>query len=88
MFSADLVYVATGNTYAGAAAPSSDAVIALTLSGKIEWVKQLFPMDRLLSAAAAHPARTQTARTRAARIIDFGNSPISGAVAAWSAPPS
>jgi len=70
-----LIYVATGNTYAGAAAPSSDAVIALTLSGKIEWVKQLFPKDVFISGCRASGANPNCA-DQSGPDYDFGNSPI------------
>jgi polyvinyl alcohol dehydrogenase (cytochrome) len=70
-----LVYVATGNTYAGAAAPTSDAVIALTLSGKIEWVKQLFPKDVFISGCR-EPSANPNCADQSGPDYDFGNSPI------------
>jgi polyvinyl alcohol dehydrogenase (cytochrome) len=70
-----LIYVATGNTYAGTAAPSSDAVIALTLSGKIEWVKQLFPKDVFISGCRA-PGANPNCADQSGPDYDFGNSPI------------
>jgi len=69
------IYVATGNTYAGAAAPSSDAVVALTLSGKIEWVKQLFPKDVFISGCRAAGTNPNCA-DQSGPDYDFGNSPI------------
>jgi polyvinyl alcohol dehydrogenase (cytochrome) len=71
----ELIYVATGNSYAGAAAPTSDAVVALTLSGKIKWVKQLFPKDVFISGCRAGTANPNCA-DQSGPDYDFGNSPI------------
>ena len=71
----NLIYVATGNTYTGAAAPNSDAVVALTLSGKIEWVRQLFPDDVFISGCRAKSDNPNCADQRGPD-YDFGNSPI------------
>jgi hypothetical protein len=70
-----LIYVATGNSYAGAAAPSSDAVVALTLSGKIAWVKQLFPKDVFISGCRV-PSANPNCADQSGPDYDFGNSPI------------
>src|SRR5258708_34133292 len=70
-----LIYVATGNSYAGAAAPTSDAVIALTLSGKFEWVRQLFPNDVFISGCRVKSDNPNCADQRGPD-YDFGNSPI------------
>jgi polyvinyl alcohol dehydrogenase (cytochrome) len=70
-----LIYVATGNSYAGAAAPSSDAVVALTLSGKIAWVKQLFPKDVFISGCPV-PSANPNCADQNGPDYDFGNSPI------------
>jgi polyvinyl alcohol dehydrogenase (cytochrome) len=70
-----LIYVGTGNTYAGPAAPTSDAVIALNLSGKIEWVKQLFPEDVFVSGCRAKSENPNCADQRGPD-YDLGNSPI------------
>jgi polyvinyl alcohol dehydrogenase (cytochrome) len=70
-----LIYVATGNTYAGAAAPSSDAVVALTLSGKIAWVKQLFPKDVFISGCRT-PGANPNCADQSGPDFDFGNAPI------------
>jgi polyvinyl alcohol dehydrogenase (cytochrome) len=70
-----LIYVGTGNSYAGAAAPMSDAVIALSLAGKIEWVKQLFPEDVFVSGCRAKNENPNCADQRGPD-YDLGNSPI------------
>jgi polyvinyl alcohol dehydrogenase (cytochrome) len=70
-----LIYVGTGNTYAGAAAAASDAVVALTLAGKIQWVKQLFPADVFISGCRPHSENPNCA-DQSGPDYDFGNSPI------------
>ncbi|MGO9931153.1 MAG: PQQ-binding-like beta-propeller repeat protein [Steroidobacteraceae bacterium] len=70
-----LIYVATGNTYAGIAAAASDAVVALELSGKIAWIKQLFPKDVFISGCRAHSDNPNCA-DQSGPDYDFGNSPI------------
>jgi polyvinyl alcohol dehydrogenase (cytochrome) len=70
-----LIYVGTGNTYSGAAAPTSDAVVAIDFSGKIEWVKQLFPKDVFISGCRAHSENPNCA-DQSGPDYDFGNSPI------------
>jgi polyvinyl alcohol dehydrogenase (cytochrome) len=48
--SRNAIYVGTGNSYTGPEDPSSDAVVALDLTtGKIRWMKQLFPRDIYVS---------------------------------------
>ena len=69
------IYVGTGNTYVGAAAAASDAVVALKLSGKIEWIKQLFPKDVFISGCRAHSDNANCA-DQSGPDYDFGNSPI------------
>jgi polyvinyl alcohol dehydrogenase (cytochrome) len=71
----DLIYVGTGNSYAGAAAPTSDAVVALNLAGKIKWVKQLFPDDVFVSGCRAKGENPNCADQRGPD-YDLGNSPI------------
>jgi polyvinyl alcohol dehydrogenase (cytochrome) len=71
----ELIYVGTGNSYAGAAAPTSDAVVALNFSGKIEWVRQLFPDDVFVSGCRAKSDNPNCADQRGPD-YDFGNSPI------------
>jgi polyvinyl alcohol dehydrogenase (cytochrome) len=70
-----LIYVGTGNSYAGAAAPTSDAVVALNLAGKIKWVKQLFPDDVFVSGCRAKSENPNCADQRGPD-YDLGNSPI------------
>jgi polyvinyl alcohol dehydrogenase (cytochrome) len=69
------IYLGTGNTYAGAAAAASDAVVALKLSGKIQWIKQLFPKDVFISGCRAHSENPNCA-DQSGPDYDFGNSPI------------
>ena len=70
-----LIYVGTGNTYAGAAAAASDAVVALNLSGKIEWIKQLFPKDVFISGCRTKSDNPNCA-DQSGPDYDFGNSPM------------
>jgi polyvinyl alcohol dehydrogenase (cytochrome) len=70
-----LIYVGTGNSYAGASAPTSDAVVALNLSGRIEWVRQLFPGDVFVSGCRAKNENPNCADQKGPD-YDFGNSPI------------
>jgi polyvinyl alcohol dehydrogenase (cytochrome) len=70
-----LIYVGTGNSYTGTASPASDAVVALSFSGKIEWVKQLFPEDVFLSGCRSQSANPNCA-DQSGPDYDFGNSPI------------
>ena len=70
-----LIYVGTGNSYVGAAAPTSDAVIALNLAGKIEWVKQLFPDDVFVSGCRAKNDNPNCTDQRGPD-YDLGNSPM------------
>jgi polyvinyl alcohol dehydrogenase (cytochrome) len=72
----DLLYVGTGNTYAGAAASASDAVVALSLtSGKIQWIKQLYPKDVFISGCRA-TLDNPNCIDQSGPDYDFGNSPI------------
>jgi polyvinyl alcohol dehydrogenase (cytochrome) len=75
-----LIYVGTGNTYAGAAAAASDAVVALTLSGKIKWVKQLYPKDVFITGCRAN-SKNPNCADQSGPDYDFGNSPILATVA-------
>jgi polyvinyl alcohol dehydrogenase (cytochrome) len=70
-----LVYVGTGNTYAGVAAPASDAVVALTFSGSIKWIKQLYPKDVFITGCRAKSQNPNCA-DQSGPDYDFGNSPI------------
>jgi polyvinyl alcohol dehydrogenase (cytochrome) len=70
------VYVATGNTYTGPEQPSSDAVIALDIAtGRIKWMKQLFPKDIFVSGCRPHSDNPNCADQEGPD-YDFGNSPI------------
>ena len=69
------IYVGTGNSYSGPAAPTSDAVVALSLSGRIEWVKQLFPNDVFISGCRAKSENPNCAG-QTGPDFDFGNSPM------------
>jgi polyvinyl alcohol dehydrogenase (cytochrome) len=75
----EMIYVATGNSYAGAAAPASDAVVALSLSGRIEWVKQLFPRDVFISGCR-NKNENPNCEDQSGPDFDFGNSPILAAL--------
>jgi polyvinyl alcohol dehydrogenase (cytochrome) len=70
-----LIYVGTGNSYAGAAAAASDAVVALDFSGRIAWVKQLFPKDVFVSGCRSH-SDNPNCMDQSGPDYDFGNSPI------------
>ncbi len=70
-----LIYVGTGNTYAGVAAPTSDAVVALTLYGRIKWIKQLYPQDVFITGCRAK-SRNPNCADQSGPDYDFGNSPI------------
>ena len=70
-----LIYVGTGNSYTGAAAPASDAVVAISFAGKIEWIKQLFPKDVFVSGCRQGSANPNCA-DQSGPDYDFGNSPI------------
>lgn len=70
-----LIYVGTGNSYAGTAATTSDAVVALNLAGKIEWVKQLFADDVFVSGCRLTSENPNCA-AQPGPDYDIGNSPI------------
>ena len=74
-----LIYVGTGNSYAGSAAPGSDAVVALNLSGKIMWAKQLFANDVFVSGCRAKTGNPNCADAGGPD-YDLGNSPILAAL--------
>jgi polyvinyl alcohol dehydrogenase (cytochrome) len=72
----DVLYVGTGNSYAGAAASASDAVVALSLtSGKIQWIKQLYPKDVFISGCRVK-SENPNCVDQGGPDYDFGNSPI------------
>ena len=69
-----LVYVATGNAYTEPAAPTSDAVMALTLdTGAVQWVSQVTPGDAFV--VGCRPGN-DNCPDDAGPDFDFGNSPI------------
>jgi polyvinyl alcohol dehydrogenase (cytochrome) len=70
-----LIYVGTGNSYAGAAAAGSDAVVALDLSGRIRWMKQLFAKDVFISGCRGRNDNPNC-MDQSGPDYDFGNSPI------------
>jgi polyvinyl alcohol dehydrogenase (cytochrome) len=74
-----LIYVSTGNSYSGAAAITSDAVVALNLQGKIEWVKQLFADDVFVSGCRLKNENANCA-DQSGPDYDLGNSPILAAL--------
>jgi polyvinyl alcohol dehydrogenase (cytochrome) len=69
------IYVGTGNGYTGAAVAASDAVVAMSLAGRIVWVKQLFPNDVFVSGCRAKKENPNCA-DQSGPDYDFGNSPI------------
>jgi polyvinyl alcohol dehydrogenase (cytochrome) len=71
-----LIYVGTGNSYSGAPSPASDAVVAIELAtGKMRWMKQLFPNDVFVSGCRAKSDNPNCA-DQSGPDYDFGNSPI------------
>jgi polyvinyl alcohol dehydrogenase (cytochrome) len=71
-----LIYVGTGNSYAGAVAATSDSVVALDLAtGKIQWSKQLFTNDVFVSGCRPGSNNPNCADQKGPD-YDFGNSPI------------
>jgi len=71
-----LIYVGTGNSYAGSVAAASDSVVALDLSsGKIVWSKQLYGDDVFVSGCRPGNTNPNCADQKGPD-YDFGNSPI------------
>lgn len=72
----NLIYVGTGNGYTGEEVPTSDSVVALDLTtGKIAWVKQLFPKDIYISGCR-RGSSNPNCNDQKGPDFDFGNSPI------------
>jgi polyvinyl alcohol dehydrogenase (cytochrome) len=70
------VYVATGNSYSGPAAASSDAVVALNLeTGAIEWTRQVTPNDVYVTNCPARGGNPNCPDTNGPD-FDFGSPPI------------
>jgi polyvinyl alcohol dehydrogenase (cytochrome) len=68
-----LAYVATGNSYTGVDAETSDAVVAFDLAtGKIVWSIQLYPKDNYIVGCPFHPNCPDGRRDD----FDFGASPL------------
>jgi polyvinyl alcohol dehydrogenase (cytochrome) len=68
------LYVATGNAYAGPAAPTSNAVVALDLAtGAIRWVRQVTGGDVYLSGCRAG---NPNCPERNGPDFDFGSPPV------------
>jgi polyvinyl alcohol dehydrogenase (cytochrome) len=71
-----VIYVGTGNSYAGSVAVASDSVVALDLwTGKIKWIKQLFANDVFVSGCRSGSSNPNCADQKGPD-YDFGNSPI------------
>jgi len=71
-----LVYVATGNAYAGPPQPLSDAVIALeAATGKVRWVHQVLPNDVWAMGCEAHNAPDTGCPATLGPDYDFSASP-------------
>ena len=69
-----LLYAATGNAYTDPAAPTSDAVIALSLeTGAIQWVSQVTPKDSFVVGCRPD---NDNCPDDVGPDFDFGNSPI------------
>ena len=69
-----VLYVATGNAYTEPAAPTSDAVMAMSLdSGAIQWVSQVTPKD---SYVVGCKPDNDNCPDDVGPDFDFGNSPI------------
>jgi polyvinyl alcohol dehydrogenase (cytochrome) len=69
-----MVYVATGNAYTNPAAPTSDAVVALSMTdGAIQWVQQVTPGD--VYVIGCKPG-VENCPDEVGPDFDFGNSPI------------
>jgi polyvinyl alcohol dehydrogenase (cytochrome) len=70
----NMVYVATGNAYTNPAAPTSDAVVALSMTdGAIQWVQQVTPGD--VYVIGCKPG-VENCPDEVGPDFDFGNSPI------------
>ena len=69
-----LLYAATGNAYTDPAAPTSDAVVALSLdTGAIQWVSQVTPGDSFVVGCRPD---SDNCPDDVGPDFDFGNSPI------------
>ena len=69
-----LLYAATGNAYTDPAAPTSDAVIAMSLeTGAIQWVSQVTPKDSFVVGCRPD---NDNCPDDVGPDFDFGNSPI------------
>ena len=69
-----VLYVATGNAYTEPAAPTTDAVIAMSLAtGAIEWISQVTPKDSYVVGCRPD---NDNCPDDLGPDFDFGNSPI------------
>jgi len=69
-----VLYAATGNAYTDPAAPTSDAVVALSLdTGAIQWVSQVTPSDSFVVGCRPD---NDNCPDDLGPDFDFGNSPI------------
>ncbi len=70
----NMIYVATGNAYTSPAAPTSDAVVALSMTdGSIQWSQQVTPGD--VYVIGCKPG-VENCPDDVGPDFDFGNSPI------------
>ena len=70
----NMIYVATGNAYTSPAAPTSDAVVALSMTdGAIQWSQQVTPGD--VYVIGCKPG-VENCPEEVGPDFDFGNSPI------------
>ncbi len=72
-----LVYVATGNGYAGPPQPTTDAIMALDMgTGAVRWVRQVLPADIWVMGCQAHnPADNPACPGTLGPDFDFSASP-------------
>ena len=70
----NMIYVATGNAYTSPAAPTSDAIVALSMTdGAIQWSQQVTPGD--VYVIGCKPG-VENCPDEVGPDFDFGNSPI------------
>jgi len=69
-----VLYVGTGNTYSGAAQPTTDAIVAFDLkTGKLRWARQMYPGER--DVFGCNPGEVNCG-ARTGPDFDFGASPV------------
>jgi len=72
-----LIYVATGDSYTEAPAPTSDAIVAIEMAtGRIRWVNQLTENDNFLVGCGGQQRAVNCPLGPIGPDVDFGASPI------------